>query len=155
MGAVRIFTPENHLADIIGGPGDLTADELEQRAIERVAAIGPGLRQFVDERVDEIERIAQQRDESIFAESLALGHAALAICEVAAAAERGPLGEAARGIATMVDALVSNGVWHTDALKLHIDALAMFAAHPDLDQTEVRTILARLKAMRDGIGVPE
>ena len=155
MSAVRIFTPENRLADIIGGPEDMTVDELEQRAAKLVTDIGPGLRQFVGEKVAEIEVIAQGPEEIIFAECLALGDAALAICEVAAAAELAPLGEAARGIAAMVDALVSDGVWHTDALKLHVDALAMFAAQPNLDQVEVRTILARLKAMRDGIGVPE
>ena len=155
MGAVRIFTPENRLANIVGGPADSTADELERRAAERVAAIAPGLRQFVSEKVAEIEQIAQLPEETIFAESLALGDAALAICEIAAAAGLGPLGEAARGIATMVDALVSDGVWHTDALLLHINALAMFTLHPDLDLAEVQTILARLKAMRDGIGVPE
>ena len=155
MGVVRIFTPENRLANIVGGPADPTAEELEQEAARRVAALGPGLRQFVDGRLAEIARIAQLPEETIFAESLALGDAALAICEVAAAAELAALGEAARGIATMVDALVSDGVWHTDALQLHIAALAMFALHPDLAASEVGIVLARLKAMRDGIGVPD
>ena len=155
MGAVRIFTPENRLADIVGGPDDLTLAELEQRAAERVHNIGPDLRRFVAEKVAEIERIAAYPEEIIFAECLSLGAAALGICEVAAAAGLAPLGEAARGVATMVDALVTDGVWHTDALKLHIDALTMIAAQPDLEPAEVLIILARLKAMRDGIGVPE
>ena len=47
------------------------------------------------------------------------------------------------------------GVWHTEALTLHIDALKMFAADPELAQEEVETVLDRLKRLRDGIGVPE
>ena len=155
MGTVRIFTPENDLAGIIGGPKDMTVDELERRAVERVGSMGPSLRAFVDERLAAIEHISLQPEETIFAESLALGDAALAICEVAATGDLARIGEAARGISNMVDALVSSGVWHTEALKLHVDALMMFAARPTMGAEEAETILKRLKAMRDGIGVPE
>jgi len=54
-----------------------------------------------------------------------------------------------------VDALISQGVWHTDALQLHIDALSMFAANPSLPSDEVRRVLARLQVLRDEIGVQE
>ena len=155
MGAVRIFTPDNRLADIVGGPGDFTVDELEARAIERISTIRPDLKAFVAEQVLAIEAISSKPEEIIFAESLALAAHAMAICEVAGAVGLGPLGESARGVSTMIDALIDQGVWHTEALKLHIDALAMLASKPGMPDAEARKVLARLKAMRDGIGVAE
>jgi hypothetical protein len=38
-------------------------------------------------------------------------------------------------------------------LKRYVEALAMFAADPDLPKSEVRKVRARLKAMRDLIDV--
>jgi hypothetical protein len=155
MAKARVFLPKNRLKHIIGGPNDMTAEMLIQGAEARLAELEPALKADVSDWVAAIERIAALEEEFLFAQCLSVSRAALSICEVAGAAGLGPLGDAARGIVSMVDALISQGVWHTDALQLHIDALSMFAANPSLPSDEVRRVLARLQVLRDEIGVQE
>jgi hypothetical protein len=59
---------------------------------------------------------------SVFAECRALGLQAQSICEVASLAGWTTIGEAARGIIEMVEALINSGAWHTEALQLHVEA---------------------------------
>ena len=153
MAHARVFLPPNPLEAALGGPEDPIGASLELRAAELVRALGPGLRILVAEQIAIVERIAAASEDVLFAESHALGDAALAICEVAGPAGLGPLGEGARGIVAMVDALINQGVWHTEALRLHIAALAMFSANPGLPPREAARVLADLQGLRDGIGV--
>ena len=154
MTAARVFTPVNRLEQILGAFPDPTAQDLERNANARVAALKGSIEAYIAEQLAVVEQITREREEIIFAESLELGAAALAICEVAAAAGLDSLGEAARGIHAMIEALVDQGVWHTDALKLHVNALQVFAADPATPPEEAARILGRLKTMRDRIGVP-
>lgn len=153
MAATHVFTPDNRLADVIGDSRHPTAEALEASAVARVATLKDRIQAYVAEQLVVISTLAREREEVIFAECLSLGAAAQAICEVAGAAELESVGEAALGIHAMIEALVSQGVWHTEALKLHIDALGLLAAHPDLPRAEVETTLLRLKTMRERIGV--
>ena len=153
MAIAHVFNPDNRLAEIIGDSRHPTAEALEASAVARVATLKDSIQAYVAEQLVVIARLAREREDIIFAECLSLGAAAQAICEVAGAAEMGSLGEAALGIHAMIEALVSQGVWHTEALKLHIDALGLLAAHPDLPAAEIETTLPRLKTMRERIGV--
>jgi hypothetical protein len=155
MAATRIFTPKNRLAGIIGDSQDPTAEALQARAEARVESLKEDIEQFLAQRVATIERIATEREDILFAECLALGEAALSVCEVAGSAGHKTLGEVARGIHAMVDALVTQGVWHTEALQAHMNALAVVAANPETPVEDVGKMLARLKAMRDRIGVQD
>ena len=153
MTVAHVFVPENRLAEILGDSRHPTVDSLEAAAKARVATLKDKIQEYVAGQLALIAALAKEREEIIFAECLSLGAAAQAICEVAGAAEMESLGEAALGIHAMVEALVTQGVWHSEALKLHIDALALLAAHPDLPRPEVITTLERLKAMRERVGV--
>ncbi len=150
-----LFVPENRLKHVIEGPGGLTAETLESKALALVSKLEPDLKAHIAEQVEVVEDIGAEKEEILFARSLTLGDAGLSICEVAGAVGLEPLGEAAKGIVAMIDALTCQGVWHTEALRLHIDALTMFAANPALPEAEVRQVLARLKVLRDEIGVEE
>jgi hypothetical protein len=154
MAYPRIFTPENRLASILGGAGGQSADELTRNAEERLATLKESITDYVAGKLATIKRIASEPEEIIFAECQVMGDAALAICEVAAVAGQAALGDVARGISAMVGALISDGVWHTEALMLHIEALAMIAGDSPPSPAQTAKILARLEAMREWIGVP-
>ena len=155
MSVVRIFTPVNRLALAIGGNCDPTTDSLIAQAAAQVDALKPGLRDYVTQMRATLAALASQSEELIFAECREIAAAALNICDIAGAAGLESTGEAARGIHAMIDALITKGVWHTDALKLHLDALSLLNSDPPPSEAAARKILSDLKAMRDWVGVPD
>lgn len=154
MSVVRIFTPDNRLKGVIGGPNDPTAASLVRDAEMRLRPLQGVIQKDVADLCGVIARLADGPEEQVFANSRDIGDAARAICEVAGIANLTAVGEAARGVHAMIDALVTVGVWHTEALELHIDAVALFNSEAPPSQAETDKILARLKAMRDWVGVP-
>lgn len=155
MSVVKIFMPENRLADIIGGPDDPTAASLVRDAETRVFALRDQIRQYVAEQHAILAERADAPEELIFADCQQIAHAARSISDVAGAAGMETLGEAARGIFALINALGCKGVWHTDALKLHVDALALFNSDAPPGNSDSVQILKRLRAMRDWLGVVE
>jgi len=99
--------------------------------------------------------VSGQGEEVLFAECRTLSDAALNVAEVAGAAGMDALGEVARGISAMVESLTTSGVWHSDALKLHLDALALINQAGGRMTEENKVILARLRGMRATVGVTE
>ena len=153
MTSTRIFYPENRLAPIIGDGRDATGDALEKAAESRVAALKDSILAYVALQLSVFSELARAADEDLFAECRRLESAALGICEVAGAAGLSDMGEAARGVNAMISALTTHGVWHTDALRLHMHAVAMFATEPAPSGEEAKKILSRLQTMRDRFGV--
>lgn len=155
MTTARIFTPENRLASILRSLDGPTAGELIADAEGRVEQLGTAIRAYVADKLDEILGFATQGEDVLFAECRTLGDTAMNVAEVAGAAGMDALGEAARGISAMIDSLVTNGVWHSDALKLHLDALALINLSDGRMTEPNRVILARLRGMREAVGVRE
>lgn len=155
MSVVKIFTPENRLAKVIGGMGDATAEELAKNAEGRVRALRPVIRKRVQEIAEELALLSERPETEIFAECKALGDKALEICEIAGAADLQAIGDAARGVHALIDALFTAGVWHTEALKLHVESLMVLNGDPPPPAEAARQMLARLRGMREWLGVPE
>ncbi|ACG79639.1 cheE protein [Phenylobacterium zucineum HLK1] len=155
MTVARIFTPENRLAKILEAIQAPTAAELIADAESRVEALGDAIRTYVAEKLEEIRAFAEQSEDVLFAECRTLGETAMNVAEVAGAAGLEAVGEVARGISAMVDNLISSGVWHTDALRLHLDALALVNASGGGMTPENEVILMRLRGMREAVGVVE
>ena len=90
---------------------------------------------------------------SVFAECRALGLHAQSICKVASLAGWTTIGEAARGIIEMVEALINSGAWRTEALQLHVDALALLNKDPTPSDAVAEQILLlrQLKEMRERV----
>lgn len=154
MSSAYLFTPENRLAQILQAIDGPTVDELVRDAEARTRLLGEGIRAFVAEKLDVLSAYAARDEASVFAECLAVADCARSIAEVAEAADLRDVGEAARGICAMVENLISNGVWHSDALRLHLDALQLLkdgSAAPESSQV----ILERLREMRVSVGVQE
>lgn len=150
-----LFTPRNRLADVLAGPeGDL-ADALVAEAERRVEGLGPEIRADIDRRCALIDEIVAGGEAEAFGRSLELSDAALAICETAAAAGLEPLGDVARGVRAMIDSLIASGVWHSDALELHVQALTLLRMTPPLPLPQRQAMLTRLRDMRRAVGVVE
>ena len=155
MSIVKIFTPDNPLAEIIGGPDDPTVACLTRDAETRVGALRDQIRSHVAQQHAILAAYAAGPEEEIFANCREIALAARAISDVAGAADMESLGEVARGIFALISALRSKGVWHTDALKLHIDTLALLNRDTPPTRCDAGQMLKRLKGMRDWIGVPD
>ena len=155
MAKARVFTPENRLAKTFGTTAGCSAPELIAAAEVRVTALRPAIRAHVSQKLEAILRYASEGDDVLFAESCNLGEAALSIAEVAGAAGLETVGEIARGISAMVENLVTRGVWHTDALRLHIQALSLTSQTSDDASSENRLMLERLQTMRKVLDVAE
>lgn len=155
MTVARIFSPENRLAKILENLDAPPTAELISEAEGRVALLGDAIRSYVAEKLQEILHFSNQGEEVLFAECRTLGDAALNVAEVAGAAGQEAIGEIARGVSAMVDSLITSGVWHSDALKLHLDALALVNQAGGKTTPDTELILARLRGMRQAIGVAE
>lgn len=154
MAAPRIFTPENRLAKILQTLDGCTRSELIAEAEARVAALRGPIRAFVAEKLQEVLAFCSYSEDLLFAECRTLGDLTLDIAEVAGAGGMEAIGEVARGISAMVDSLLSDGVWHTDALRLHLDALVLLGQE-GRSAAEDDVILERLRRMRRAIKVVE
>lgn len=155
MSIVRIFTPENRLAAIVGGPDDATAASLVRDAETNVYGLRDKIREHVAQQHAILARRARGSEAEIFADCHAIAEAARSISDVAGAADMECVGEAARGIFALINALGCKGVWHTDALKLHVDALALFNSDAPPSRSDSVQILKKLKAMREWVGAPD
>ncbi len=155
MPTVKIFTPENRLADVICDPEAPTAASMVRDAEGRVWAMRDQIRAHVSQQHAILTERAKGSEAEIFADCQQIAEAARAISDVAGAADLEALGEAARGIYALINALGCKGVWHTDALRLHVNALALFNSDSPPSRGDAAQILKRLRAMREWIGVPE
>lgn len=151
----RVVSLPNPLASAVDAATGDTTRELVADAVARVSALSPVIRRYVSLRLQEILALSGASDEILFAESRRLGDAALAVAETAGAAGLQTVGEIARGISAMVDNLLTRGAWHSDALRLHIQALSLASQAADGDSPEDRLMLDRLHAMRKVLDVVE
>lgn len=155
MSVARIFTPENRLGKILHSLGGPTTGEMVAEAEQRVEALADTIQSFVAAQVQLILPFAEQDDDVLFAECHILGDAAVQIAEVAAAAKLEAVGEIARGIATMVDGLLAFGVWHGEALRVHIRALKLVTQPQGRLASNDDAIIDQLREMRLAIGLTE
>lgn len=155
MGQARIFTPENRLAGVLSSLQGVAPERLVADAEARVARLETAIRAYVGDRLTPIMAFADLSEAALFAGCQELGAMSLDISEVAAAGGMVAIGEAARGISAMVEGLLDRGVWHTDALKLHLDALVLLSQTPSPGATQVKAIMDQLLTMRRSIGISE
>ena len=149
----KMIIPRNRLAGMVDAPKGDNARSLVDAAAEQLIVLRPSLEAYVRPRVKRLLSFMAEPDESLFAESRSLGAAALEIAEVAGAADMVTVGEIARGISAMVDSLVANGIWHSDALRVHLHALSLAASAADPSGGPI--MLDRLRAMRGALGITE
>ncbi len=152
---IEIFRPENRLAKILADLTGESAQVLIAEANARVEALGDVIRAYVREKLEVIALYGAADEAVLFAESRTLGDAARGVSEVAGAAGMDTIGEIACGICAMIDNLTANGVWHTEALKVHISALKLVNQGAVGRDAGNDAILERLTAVRAAVGIPD
>ena len=155
MAVVQITNPPNPLAQILEGSDGVSFDEMVAASAAGIETLLPSIREFVRARIIELTKIFEEGEESMFGRSAEIGALAMNIAEVAGAARLPSLGEVARGICAMVDSLLSAGVWHSEALNLHITSLTLLNAGIPLPPDEIKKMLNQLREMRRAVGVLE
>lgn len=155
MGQARIFTPQNRLARVLSALQGAAPERLVADAETRVARLEMAICAYVRDRLAPIMAFADLDEAALFARCQELGAMSLDISEVAGAGGLVAIGEAARGISAMIEGLVDRGVWHTDALKLHLDALALLSQTPPPGAAQIEAIMDQLLTMRRAIGISE
>lgn len=141
------FSPRNRLSAILSGTDRKTFAEHVATAEQAVQAIAPGLIEGLDDEVRALARLCRQDEAETFGQCREIGWLALSVVESARLAGRPGLASAAKGVWEMIDALSERGVWHTDALRVHADALAMLTdVEEGPDASAVTRELTRLRA---------
>jgi len=137
------------MARILSGLDRKTFAEHVASAEKAVEAVRPVLVESLDDDVRALADLCRQDEADIFGQCREIGWRALGIVESARLAGRPALAETAKGVWEMVDALSDRGVWHTDALRLHADALTTLAHS---NGPEGLALAQELTRMRDAIG---
>lgn len=154
MSGARIFAAENRLSKALS-PKGCTSAELVGFADDRVKQLEGEIRAYVRDKLDLIVAFTSLDEDLLFGESRQLGEHALSVADVAGAAGMAGVGEIARGISSMVENLLSSGIGHADALRLHLNAIALLSRRAESDSAEEEVVLARLRGMRGAIGIVE
>lgn len=145
------FTPRNPLARILAGADRQSFADHVAGAEQAVKAIAPSLIESLDGDVRGLIRLCRQDEDAIFGQCREIGWLALKIVEAARLAGRPGLADVAKGVWEMVDALSDRGVWHTDALRLHGDAMGALMADA-AGVSDEEAIARELARMREAIG---
>lgn len=146
------FVPRNRLAKILSGMNRKAFEEHVQNAEREVEQIAPILSESIEGDVQSLIRLCRQDEAEAFGQCREIGWLALRIVESAGLARRPELAEAAKGVWQMIEALSERGVWHTDALVLHSDALQALTSGPQMDAEGMAAMEQALLAMRTAIG---
>lgn len=147
-----VFVPRNRLAKILSGMDRKAFEAHVQNADWEVGLITPILSESIEGDVQSLIRLCRQDEAEVFGQCREIGWLALRIVESAGLARRPELAEAAKGVWEMIEALSNRGVWHTDALGLHIDALQTLTSESPNDAESMAGMVRALLAMRAAIG---
>ncbi len=146
------FVPHNRLAKVLFGMDRKAFEERVKNAEQEVERIVPSLSQSIKGEVQSLIRLCRQDEAEVFGQCREVGWLALSIVESASLAKRPELAEAAKGVWEMTEALSNRGVWHTDALVLHIDTLETLISGSPIDADSRTAMVRELLAMRTAIG---
>ena len=155
MTEVRIFTPENRLKKVLNDTSGETAATLSAASQNLVAGMAGGLRKKVQEEIARLAALRAGGDAAMLARPAALSGVVMSIVEIAGAAGRPQLGEAARGVLAMLDGLDGAGAAHKEALIVHVGAVMLLGAEPPPTRQDADGVLRQLAQMRRFLGVTD
>jgi len=154
LSAARVFDVDNTLAKVLCNLGGEISAKLIEQAEAEVSKLHAPIRDYVREEVAAILIYVDVGEDVLFADCERIGRHALNVAEVAGAAGLTGLGEVAGGINALIENLRSAGLWHTEALRLHLRAMTLLS-QDTIDAAGERLVLERLRTMRRAIGVQE
>lgn len=148
----QVYTPKNTLQSMLDAEFAPTPEQLVSDASTRVAGLREKLMVHVRAEVEKVLVYADVPEQQLFSEVDAVGAAALSVAEVAGAAGMAGIGEVARGIRVLTGAVRGKGFWHAEALRLHINTLALLSK---TEREDDQGVAEHLHAMRKTLGVGE
>lgn len=151
MSEARVYAVRNRISEALSKDGP-TVDSLVSDADARVARLAGRIEAFVASRVAVLANWAEQPEEALFAGCQAIAEPAMNIAEVAEAAGMGAVGAVARGICVMLDGLTSRGIWHTEALRVHLRALTLVLEQSSEPGAPSNTVVEELLVLRSSLG---
>jgi hypothetical protein len=151
MTNTRIFTPKNHLASILSDSAGKTAATLSAASQALLDGMAEGLREKLQIQISRL--MAFRAGGEALSRVLELGDVAMNIVEIAGAAGRPQLGEAARGVLAMTDGQDCAAPAFRDALAVHVGAVLLLAADPAPTQEDAEGVLRQLLDVRRFLGV--
>lgn len=143
-----LFFPPNRLAKVLEAADARPFEELVAEAVDRGEAIKPMLREKLDVAVQALLAACARPEDELFANIGEIGWLAQRVAEDAKQADRPELSLAARGVYEMMDALFTHGMWHTEALQVHVAALKVLASRRDVPEAELSAMREHLAEMR-------
>ncbi|MBX9709246.1 MAG: hypothetical protein K2X61_15090 [Caulobacteraceae bacterium] len=152
------FVPRNRLAKILTSLDRKAFAEHVRNAEQELNRLAPILGESIEGDVQALIRLCRQDEADIFGQSYEIGWLALKIVESARLAKRHELADAAEGVWEMIDALTKKGVWHTEALRVHVEALLALLAlssDPGTDAAQRQVIARELLKMRTAVGASD
>jgi hypothetical protein len=149
------FVPRNRLSKILTSLSRKAFIEHVENAEKEVERTAPILCQSIEGDVQALIYLCRQDEADIFAQSREIGWLALKIVESARLGRRLELADAAEGVWEMIHALSTRGVWHTEALKIHVEALLALTSKVGVDADQRRVIAGELIRMRAAIGAKD
>lgn len=145
------FMPLNRLSPILHGLDRARFAEHVTRAQTAVDRITPGLAASLGSDVCALATRCRGQEMDVFEHCRSIGLMALAVVEGARLAGRPLLADAATGLWEMIEALSNRGVWHSEALRVHADSLAVLSTLTD-ETEEAATVLSELRRLRAAVG---
>ena len=138
MSEARVYAVRNRLSGAVLSKDGPTVDSLVSDADARVALLADRIGIFVAGRVAILAGWAEQPEEALFGGCKSIEEPAMGIAEVAEAAG--------------LDGLVSRGIWHTDALRIHLRALTVVHAESGQPGSANLMIVEELQSLRASLG---
>lgn len=145
------FVPPNRLSSILTGADRTSFADHINRANAEVRRVTPRLTVDLNEAIAVLSDLCHRDEDLVFQLCREIGHLTLRIVETARLAGRADLAGAAEGIWDLVNALTSRGVWHTQALRVHADALSALSGLSD-EAPGGRDVILELARLRAAIG---
>ncbi|MBX9574817.1 MAG: hypothetical protein K2X07_04175 [Caulobacteraceae bacterium] len=148
-----LFVPPNRLAKIIDAPGARDFDVLVAQAEQQIDRVRPLVEEGLQQAIAHLIAQCSRPEDQVFSEAHAVALAAGHVVEDAAVVGQMHIAAAAAGVAELMNALFSDGVWHSEAIEVHIAALRLFKApHPPTPE-QIALVLRQLAEARAVIGV--
>jgi len=154
MSDARVYAVRNRISEALSRDGP-TVDSLISDADARVAVLADRIGTFVAGKVAILAGWAEQPEDDLFAGCKAIAEPAMNIAEVAEAAGLGAVGAVARGICVMLDGLTSRGIWHTEALRVHLRALTLVLERSREPGSASDAVVEELLSLRSSLGFLE
>lgn len=147
-----VFNPRNRLSHILTATDRSGFVDHVRHAEQALGHLTPAMAKALDEQIQSLDRLCRGEEAEVFVACRDIGLAALTVVESARLAGRPDVADTAEGVWEMIDALSTRGVWHTDALRVHADALIALSSDT-VPSDQSATIISELRRLRLAIGV--